>query len=191
MFLSLVIKPITKLMKNSAILLFFLLICFTNCGQVNKSSEQTEDSDSVSTFYFIRHAEKDRSNKANINPHLTEQGLKRANHWNDYLNDNTFDAVYSTDFNRTRETATPTAEANNLDITIYDASKINSEKLKSDHIGETVLIVGHSNTIPGLVNSFIEKTKYKEIDDSNSSNIYKITIEGDQIKDELLEINPR
>ena len=65
-------------------------------GPLEKQVEQK-----TTTYYLIRHAEKDQSDKTNRDPHLSEQGLKRAKNWATVLNDVKFDMVYSTNYNRT------------------------------------------------------------------------------------------
>ena len=66
-------------------------------------------SDETTTYYLIRHAEKDRTDNTNRNPHLNPEGEKRAQNWSTYFKDIKLDAVYSTNYNRTIQTATPTA----------------------------------------------------------------------------------
>ena len=39
----------------------------------------------TTTYYLIRHAEKDRTDSLNRNPNLTEQGLERAKKWANYF----------------------------------------------------------------------------------------------------------
>ena len=51
----------------------------------------------VTTFYLIRHAEKDRSEGVGNDPQLTEEGLQRAQRWAEVLGLEPLDAVYSTD----------------------------------------------------------------------------------------------
>jgi broad specificity phosphatase PhoE len=143
----------------------------------------------ATTYYFIRHAEKDRSDPSDKNPHLTEIGNARAKRWSDILGELKFDAVYSTDFHRTKETAQPTATKNNLELTIYDPKNIDADSFRSDTKGKTVLIVGHSNTTPAFVNTILGHNKYEDIDDSNNGNLYIVTISGDVISDQLLVIN--
>jgi phosphohistidine phosphatase SixA len=177
-------------MKQKAVLvLIIFFIIFSNCTQVKKNI--TTSNNEVSTFYFIRHAEKDRSDKTNRNPHLTEAGIARAQHWKDILKNIDFDAVYSTDYYRTKETAIPLAQENNVDLTIYDANILDGEKLKIDNVGKTILVVGHSDTTPKFVNHVIGQEKHSSIDDSNNGNLYIVTIIGDTIADQVLEINPQ
>ena len=35
----------------------------------------------VTTYYLVRHAEKDRTDKTNSNPELTQKGMQRAVQW--------------------------------------------------------------------------------------------------------------
>ncbi len=154
-----------------------------------KSLSQNIPSDSITTFYLIRHAEKDRSDSNNKNPHLTDIGKARAQHWNNILKHVKFDAVYSTDYFRTRETALPTANSNKLGITLYNPNELHIETFKKDNLGKHVLIVGHSNTTPALVNKIIGKNEYDDINDSNNGNLYIVTISNDVISHMVLEIN--
>ena len=55
--------------------------------------------------------------------------------------------------------------------------------------GETVLVVGHSNTTPTFVNKLLGQDKYKQIDDSNNANLYIVTIlPSGEITDQVLVI---
>jgi len=173
---------------KSAYLFFLALFCFyLSCKEEekNKNTNMAE----TSTYYFIRHAEKDRSNGADKNPHLTEIGQLRAIHWSEIFGDVKFDAVYSTDYNRTKETAQPTATKNNLEITLYNPKAINAKSFMEDTKGKTVLVVGHSNTTPEFVNTILGHKKYDDIDDSNNGNLYIVTVTGDIITDQFLVIN--
>ncbi|MFD2823858.1 SixA phosphatase family protein [Lacinutrix iliipiscaria] len=156
---------------------------------LNPISAQTETSSETSTYYFIRHAEKDRSNASEKNPHLTEIGKARAEHWSAVLSSIHFDAVYSTDYHRTRETALPTATKNNLELSLYRPKHIDLKNFLKETKGKTVLIVGHSNTIPHFVNDVIGEKKYVDIEDDNNGNLYIVTIINKSISDQVLLIN--
>lgn len=129
------------------------------------------------TIYLIRHAEKDRSDKSNRNPHLTEKGKARALKWAEVLKNVSFDAVYSTDYHRTKETATPTLTQSNLKgLQMYDPRDLDIDAFLKANKGKKVLVVGHSNTTPEFVNAILGKKKYEWIDDSNNGNLYIVTI---------------
>lgn len=154
-------------------------------------SQETEDTltETITTYYLIRHSEKDLSNPTDRNPNLSENGLKRSENWANMFKNISFDAVYSTDYNRTKQTAQPIAQSKELEITIYDLKTFDFDKFKSETSGKTILIVGHSNTTPMFVNSFIGEQKYEQIDEHNYANLYIITIIGDTISDTLLQTN--
>jgi len=148
-----------------------------------------KDKSATTTYFLIRHAEKDRSDSSNKNPHLKDKGRERALKWSQVLKNIKLDAVYSTDYNRTKETANPTAASHHLKVTLYHPIKIDYAAFKKETKGKTVLIVGHSNTIPNFVNALIGKEKYKQIADSNNSNLYIVTLIGDKISDLQLYLN--
>ena len=150
---------------------------------------QSEQQSSTSTFYFIRHAEKDRTDKTNRDPRLTAEGKLRAQRWSAILKHIKFDAIYTTNYNRTKETARPTAKSNNLELTQYHPGKINGQDFMASNKGKTILVVGHSNTTPEFVNSILGIKKYDHIDDHNNGNLYIVTIINGKITDQVLTIN--
>jgi phosphohistidine phosphatase SixA len=143
----------------------------------------------ITTYYLIRHAEKERTNTENSNPKLNQEGLKRAKKWSKIFSNVDFDAVYSTAYARTIETATPTAQGLNLEIQIYNPQKLYDAKFQKDTKGQTVLIVGHSNTTPLFVNKIIKEEKYNPMNDENNSNLYITTVTKDLRTCVLLKID--
>lgn len=138
----------------------------------------------TTTIYFIRHAEKADNSK---NPDLSTTGLKRATHWSEVFSDIPFDAIYSTDFTRTKQTAAPTATNKKIDISIYDPKNIDIQKFKTDNLGKTVLVVGHSNSTPDFVNKLINQNLYALIDEKIFGNLYIVTLNGDLINHQVLK----
>ena len=144
-------------MNYLKIFFLFVLICYS-CKQQPKEHQKeiAENVQAGSTYYFIRHAEKDRSSSSQDNPPLTQAGIVRVEKWAELFSDVDFDAVYSTNFIRTRETARPTAEKNNLQITYYDPISMDIEEFLKSTDGQNVLVVGHSDSTPKLVNAIIK-----------------------------------
>ena len=169
-------------MKHLLILTFTILFALPTFSQDENTSEITK----TTTYYFIRHAEKNRSDANNKNPHLIQNGILRAAKWSLVLDNVKFDAVYSTDYNRTKETAQPTAEKNGLEVTIYNPRTLNSDAFKNNTLGKTVLVVGHSNTTPMFVNAVLGEEKHKSIDDNNNANLYIVTISPSGKKSDTL-----
>lgn len=163
-----------------------VIIAFALPSFAQDNSQQSTNT----TYYFIRHAEKDRSDKTNRDPELTEAGKKRALKWSEIFQHVSFDAVYSTDYNRTKQTAQPTADSKKLVVLMYDPRILFSEDFSEATVGKTVLIVGHSNTTPAFVNTVLGMKKYEDIDDNNNGNLYIVTIsEGGEKIDQVLTIN--
>ena len=155
-------------MKKYIFLFAFAISMLSSCNFQEKTT----------TYYLIRHAEKDRSDKTNRNPNLNKNGLKRAENWKNYFKDIDLDAVYSTNYNRTQQTATPTAKSKNLEILSYDPRDMFNDEFQKNTLGKTVLVVGHSNTTPFFANKIIEKDTYKEMDDNDNASLYIITVKS-------------
>lgn len=142
----------------------------------------------VSTYYLIRHADKDRSNPDNKNPELTEEGHTRAKLWAEKFKDTPFDGIYSTNFKRTWQTAFPVAKSNKKRIVIYNPKTIDVEKFIENTQGQTVLIVGHSNSTPTLANALLGEDKYKAMEETNYAGLYIITISDHSRSSVLLQL---
>ena len=138
------------------------------------------NSEETTTYYLIRHAEKDTTDKTNRNPNLNEKGLERAIKWATYFKNISLDAVYSTKYNRTQQTAKPTAESKKLKVLEYNPSKIYDSIFQQKTKGKTVLIVGHSNTTPVFANKILGEKKYKNMNENDNSTLFIVTISGDK-----------
>ena len=106
-----------------------LVICFSLISLLSNAQE-------VTTYYFIRHAEKLRVDKTERNPNLNSKGLKRAEAWKEVFSNISFDAIYSTDYTRTRLTAKPTADSKNLPILIYNPRDMYSKTFQNQTKGK-------------------------------------------------------
>ena len=145
--------------------------------------------ENISVYYFIRHAEKDRSDPTNKNPSLTIQGLERANKWAVFFKDKNIAAVYSTNYIRTQQTALPIAKEQNIEIINYTAKELISEKFIADNKGKNIVIVGHSNTTPELVNSLLGEKKYEDIADRENNNVFIVTLKKNKATAKRVKVN--
>lgn len=139
----------------------------------------------ITTYYFIRHAEKVDSSQ---NPDLSEKGLKRAELWNKIFSEISFDEIYSTDYKRTLQTASPTAATKKIEIKLYNPKTINIDSFKKETLGKKVLIVGHSNTTPKFVNDIINQNLFSDIEDETFGNLYIVTVVVNTISYQLLKL---
>ena len=145
------------------------------------------NSEEMTTYYLIRHAEKDRTNKANRDPNLNKKGQERVKIWTNYFENIDLDAVYSTEYKRTMQTAKTIAENKSLEIQNYDPLKMYDAVFQKETKEKKVLIVGHSNTTPSFVNKILGEKKYKNMTDRDNSTLYIVTIKGDE-KTSIIEI---
>ncbi len=148
------------------LVLLFCLIAFSI-----QSNAQTD----VTTFILIRHAEK--SNDDRRDPSLSEAGIKRAEALKTLLSEAEIGAIYSSPYKRTKSTVQPIAEAKGLEVLTYDPRsgeflKEALEKFK----GKTVIVSGHSNTTPNVVNLLIGEQKYKQLSESDYSKIFIVSV---------------
>lgn len=102
-------------------------------------------------FVIVRHAEKAADDPKD--PSLSESGHARARRLAERLRDAPVSAVYATGYRRTQQTAAPTAVAHRVGVRTYDASTPTTDfaaQLRTAHPDETVLVVGHSNTVAAI-----------------------------------------
>ena len=147
------------------------------------------EKENTSVYYFIRHAEKDRSDSTNKNPSLTIQGLERANKWAVFFKDKNIAAVYSTNYIRTQQTALPIAKEQNIEIINYTTKELISEKFIANNKGKNIVIVGHSNTTPELVNILLGEKKYEDIADSENNNVFIVTLNKNKTTAKRVKVN--
>ena len=172
-------------MKKLILSLLIIATVFVSCTE----QKQPVKAEVISTYYLIRHAEKDRSDTSNKNPDLMQKGTERAIRWSEVLKDIAFDMVYTTDYNRTKQTASPTAESKNLEILFYNPRTLFDEEFQKATTGKTVLVVGHSNTTPFFANKILESEKYQQIDDYNNANLYIVTVTNNTKTGVLLKVD--
>ncbi len=167
------------------ITILFLFSCVEKMDPP-KSKKSMEQEMKITTYYLIRHAEKDRSNPKNQNPALAPEGQERVKRWASILEAIDFDAVYSTNFDRTRQTAAPVVAHKNLELQLYNPDSLYTKDFMEKTLGKTILIVGHSNTNPKLVNTIIGDEKYQDMEDSDNGRLYIVTLAGEEKKVDVL-----
>ena len=137
-------RPMHRLRFPLALLLGSLVAA---CG-----TAPSRDASGPLTFIVVRHAEKATDDPEN--PSLSAIGQARAAALAEHLRDAPLVAAYATEFRRTQQTAQPAAVAHALPVTAYYArgpAADTATRWKQAHRSGTVLVVGHSNTVPDLV----------------------------------------
>jgi len=138
------------------------------------------ESQATTTVIFVRHAEKAATPADD--PGLTPAGERRVAELTRQLKDadviQGIDAIYSTPYRRTQETARPLSEALDIPITTYDPGDNEAvlEDILDKHKGKIILVVGHSNTIPALIADLGASKRVPPIAEDEYDNIYVISI---------------
>ncbi len=160
------------------IIYFLSLFVLISC-----SSKET------TTYYLIRHAEKDRTDISNKNPNLNDKGLQRAQNWATYFENIHLDAIYSTNYFRTIETGFPTAKNKNLEIKFYSPKNMFDSIFQKETKGKSVLIVGHSNTTPFFANKILQEKKYEEMNDRDNSSLFIVELSDNKKTSRIEKVN--
>lgn len=175
----------TKHTVHYIFLSFLLLGMATGCKEEPKTPEETI----ITTFYLIRHAEKDRTDPSNSDPELNQDGLDRALKWAEVFDPIALDAIYATNYQRTTMTAAPASIKKDIEIEYYDPNSVDVGYFKQTHKGHNVLIVGHSNSTPDLVNKLLEEEKYEAMDDLDNSTLFIVRFINDTKTDLQLKMD--
>lgn len=135
-----------------------------------------KDSEENTTIILVRHAEKMKDKK---DPDLTEDGKIRAEKLKNILSTISLNSVYSSDYNRTQQTAKPTSIAQRQEVMSYNPRALNEfgNMLLETKKGEKILVVGHSNTTNVLLNYFMKETVVESISESDYGNLYIVNID--------------
>lgn len=134
-------------LMRATILLVAILALAACAGTPGAQAEAADGT----VFVVVRHGEKA---DAGHDPALSEAGLARADRLAGLLANAPLVAVYSTDLRRTRQTVGPTASAHGLEVRIYAPREPAADlvaRLRAAHGTGTVLVAGHSNTVPDIV----------------------------------------
>lgn len=115
----------------------------------------------LTIIYLVRHAEKDMTQSTD-DPELSPEGKRRAEQLQYLLKDVGISRVYSTDTKRTRATAAPLAAGIGKAVEIYGRDSQAFAQSLIGMAGERILVVGHSNTVPDMLNVFAGAGTYKQ-----------------------------
>ena len=129
----------------------------------------------ITTFILVRHAE--RGEDGTKDPDISEEGKKRATRLAEMLSRTSIAAIYSTAYKRTRNTVAPLAVAKGLEVLLYEPLKGEViDKMLQDHAGQTVVISGHSNTIPWTANYLKGNNELKDFADNDYTNFLVVSV---------------
>lgn len=140
----------------------------------------------VTTVFLIRHAE--RADEPRQDPPLTEKGVARSEALARLLSNAGVKAIYTSQFARTKLTAEPlakqlgiTATPLSLKISPTNPRAIADESTKEtvdkilSHAGGSVLVVGHSNSIPDVI-KMLGGDVVPTIDEKKFDDLFVVTV---------------
>ncbi|HMQ69785.1 MAG TPA: phosphoglycerate mutase family protein [Ignavibacteria bacterium] len=129
-------------------------------------------------YYLVRHAEKLNNTDTSS---LTPDGVLRSIALKDLLAGKDIKKIYASVYKRTRLTAKPLADATGEQILLYspDTTAAFGEYLKKLS-GTSVLIVGHTNNIPELI-EILSGDAISPIPENDFDNIYTIEVKRDLV----------
>jgi len=153
-------------MKRLALL---LMLCATTLAAAPK----------VTTVILVRHAEKATTDRDTV---LSSAGTDRAKELARVLTGTKIDAIFTTEFRRTKETAAPTVQALGLTPIVRNTGPAYATDLAKEiltqHAGETVLVVGHSDSTISVMQA-LGATGLPKIEEPHFDNLFVLThVEG-------------
>lgn len=169
----------------AALLILFVSLIFNwmqferSSGSVNKETTinsviQAESESNVTQIYILRHTEKE--DDISENPPLSEAGKTRARYWKQVLANIDINQIYTTDLERNIQTAATLAENYHVKPEMYYPLSFDVVKFINEIKGQKVLIIGHSNTIPDMVNRLIGGSIYPPMSHTDYEKLFLITI---------------
>jgi broad specificity phosphatase PhoE len=154
--------------------LVLALVALTGCATPPSPQPKSEV---ATTIFLVRHAEKDPTPGLK-DPALTEAGQRRAEALRDTMRPHPLAALYSTDTTRTRATLAPLVAARGLEPWLYEARQPEAlvALLRERHPGQTVLVVGHSNTLLPLIEALGAPRPVPELTDTDYDYLFEVTL---------------
>ena len=124
---------------------------------------------------LVRHAEKAGTPAAD--PPLTTEGTARAGALVRLARDSGARTIYATEFLRTRQTVEPLGAQLGIKVTTRPAADVDGlvADIREKRRGEVVVVAGHSNTIPQIIQKLGGGT-VPVIAESDFDNLYVVTI---------------
>ena len=128
--------------------------------------------DKTTIFVFVCRAEK--NTEPADNPDLSEAGKIRAQKLAELLKDLEVHRAAATTTKRAIQTAQPLIDMTHCGTDIYSKSATEAFLLSaiSGYKGKVILVVGHGNTIPEMLNMLLGEKKYEDIAEDEYDNIY-------------------
>jgi broad specificity phosphatase PhoE len=140
-----------------------------------QSDWKSQKNSKMFTIYLVRHSEKDLTSDNHSDPPLTPCGEQRSESLSSFLSAVDLDVIYSTNYNRTKNTALPTATSKGLEIKEYDSENLKDFSNFLLESKKNALVVGHSNTT-GILAGLLVGKELGEFDLDIYNRVYQVVI---------------
>jgi len=138
------------------------------------------------TVYLIRHAE--REDEPKQDPPLRKEGVARSQALARLLSNAGIKAIFTSQYTRTKQTAEPLATKLGLTVTpftlkpnpsnprqIAEESTAEVTNKILEHAGQSVLVIGHSNSIPDVI-KMLGGDVVPTIDEKKFDDLFIVTV---------------
>ena len=167
-------------MKKSTLVLFFCTLF--SFAQETTVTDSIAEKNVITKIILLRHAEKEKDGSKD--PKLSKEGMLRAEKLNFMLSDFSIDKLFATAYIRTQKTLGVISQTRNISISNYEARDRNfAEQLVRNEMGKTIIVAGHSNTIPALVNALIKEDKYNDLSEEEYGKLWILTFSNEELID--------
>jgi phosphohistidine phosphatase SixA len=159
----------------------YLFIFLALVALQNSANAQQEPG--VTKIFIVRHAEKE----AGKDPLLTAAGNARAGDLMRALQNEGIQKIYVSQYRRTQNTGDSLRLQLKIDTVHYTADTVCDNLINAimEHgdFGKTILIVGHSNTLPQIIRKLgATDYPYGDLPDNAFDNLFMITYKKEKAK---------
>lgn len=162
-----------------------LVIIFSSIGLHGNVYAHEAQIKAPQYIYLIRHAEKQHDVK---DPGLTTCGVQRALSIAKQLELITVKHIFSTNYQRTLQTAEPVAQSKSITIEHYSPKDLDTFSKELKQLSGNSLIVGHSNTTPVLA-GLLTNIELASFDESIYDRLYQVVIVNGHAQLQILQQN--
>jgi len=149
-----------------------LLIVVIAIVSISEAAFSQTCSNPKGKVYILRHADKfdDKKTPNKYRPISCPKGCEMAKNLVDEFNNIDLSAIYTTDYMRTKQTALPLAKSKNIEPKVIEKHKTPEllNKICENQNNQTIMIVGHSTTIPTILKELCQNTENTESNDSQN-----------------------
>jgi len=139
--------------------------------------------DTPTTVVLVRHAEKAAPQG---DPPLSEAGIARAEALARAVGELEVDALFATQFRRTRDTLGPLSRRSGVEVTVAPVEDVEraardlAARILGEHRGGVVVVAGHSNTVPAMIEA-LGGDPPESIADDRYDDLFLLVIDGDRV----------